>query len=225
MDCVVCKSQNPEGAKYCGTCGVRLDPNFGPLNEVFEASVRREVDSALHRYLKDQKISETDITEHVAKRLIGWVKIVAILFVPLAALAGIFGFKTYTDLKNLAENGKKEIAANIESAREDLAQLKSNNAELHKAYDQLSSGLPAYWYSLGDRYKNGSGVAQDYKKAREWFLKAVAILRMVRLPWTSRSPAASHLVPASQSTLHQTPTKASPMRYQRLYKIPSTSPM
>lgn len=94
MDCVVCKTQNPEGAKYCGTCGVRLDPHFGPLNEVLEASVRREVDSALHRYLKDQKASETDITEHVAKRLIGWVKIVAILLVPLAALAGIFGFKT-----------------------------------------------------------------------------------------------------------------------------------
>jgi hypothetical protein len=40
----------------CGTCGVRLDPNFGPLNEVLEASVRREVDSTLHRYLKIKRL-------------------------------------------------------------------------------------------------------------------------------------------------------------------------
>jgi Sel1 repeat len=172
MDCVVCKSQNPEGAKYCGACGVRLDTNFGPLSEVLEASVRREVDSALHRYLKDQKISETEIAERVANRLIGWGKIVAIVFVPLAALAGILGFKTYTDLNNLAENGKKEIGANVESARNDLAKLNSESAELHKAHDELSIQFPAYWYSLGDRYKNGSGVVRDYRKAYEWFKKA-----------------------------------------------------
>jgi hypothetical protein len=169
MDCFICKSQNPEGAKYCGTCGVRLDANFGPLKEVLEASVRQEIDSALQRYLKDQKIAEFDVTEKVANRLIGWGKIVATLIVPLVVIAGILGVKSYTDLNNVVENGKKEIGANLENARNDLAQLNSKNAELRKVYDLQ---LPAYWYSLGDRYKNGSGVDRDYRKAREWFKKA-----------------------------------------------------
>jgi hypothetical protein len=84
-----------------------------------------------------------------------------------AGLAGILGFKSYTDLNDLAENGKKEIRANVESARNDLAQLNSENAELRKAYGELRFQLPAYWSSLGDRYKHGSGIDRDYRKARD----------------------------------------------------------
>jgi TPR repeat protein len=198
MNCVVCDSQNPEGAKYCGTCGTRLDPNFGPLKEVLEASVRREVDSALQRFLKDQKIAEFDITEKVANRLLGWVKIVAAVVGFLGVVAGLLG----VDFVNRAKKGIKkqsdelhekyrqlnselrkneEIKKSVSDQQEKIkSALKEENAAVDKLQQQVVSylqkgaatGNTDSMYALGDLYKNGWCVAQDYDKARKWYQKA-----------------------------------------------------
>ena len=70
MDCANCNAQNPEGAKYCSNCGIRLDLSSGPLKDTVEASVRQEVDHAFQQYTKEQKIVEFDVTEKVTNRLL-----------------------------------------------------------------------------------------------------------------------------------------------------------
>ena len=69
MDCIICNTKNPEGTKYCGNCGACLDIKAGPLKDTLEASVRQEVDHALQRYVKDQRIAEFDITEKVTSAI------------------------------------------------------------------------------------------------------------------------------------------------------------
>jgi uncharacterized membrane-anchored protein YhcB (DUF1043 family) len=148
MDCVICKAQNPEGAKYCTNCGIRLDLSSGPLKDILEASVRQEVDRALQRYVKEERIAEFDITEKVTTRLLGWAKILGTLIGVLLVVAGLLGVKSLTDLY---EKAKKELQVSVESAKKELEKQKtelstltSDYTNLHDRYTQLNSKLPEY---------------------------------------------------------------------------------
>jgi hypothetical protein len=148
MNCALCNADNPEGAKYCNICGVRLDLSSGPLKDTLEASVRQEVDRALQRYSKEQKIVEFDITERVTNRLLGWAKILGTLGGVLLVVASLIGVKS---LKDLYDASKKELRASVDSAKKDvekqkteLSKLTSDYTDLHNRYTQLGSKLPEY---------------------------------------------------------------------------------
>src|SRR5260370_26212036 len=159
MDCLICNAKNPEGAKYCGNCGSRLDVSTGPIKEVVEAAVRQEVGRVLERNLKDQKIAEFDITENVTNRLLGWAKMLGTVIGVLLVLAGNLGVKSGYDIKKelqvilrdirqQTKTVKDEIAADAEA----LGKLKSEDAGLQREYDKLRSALPEY-EQIRDRAK------------------------------------------------------------------------
>lgn len=151
MDCLICNTKNPDDTKYCGNCGARLDVAAGPVKDMVEVAVRQEVDRALERYLKDQRIAEFDITEKVANRLLGWGKIFGTIIGVLVVLAGILGVKSGYDIKKELQNIVKDIRQQTKNVKEEitsdsqeLAKLKSEDAGLRQEYDKLEAALPGY---------------------------------------------------------------------------------
>jgi hypothetical protein len=164
MECVICKTQNAEGAKYCTNCGLRLDPTMGPVREILEASIRREVQDAFQTYQKDQRIAELDVTEKVVNRLLGWGKIFGIVLGILIAIAGFIGIKGVVDFADGARQAKDQLekakgdavtdlgehrkSANqtLDDARDraikDIGAEQAKNKELQTAYDKLRADLP-----------------------------------------------------------------------------------
>lgn len=148
MDCPLCKSKNPDNAKFCCECGLRLDLRTGPLQEFTEAAVRKEVDLALAKYTIEEKTAEFNITEAVTNRLLGWAKIFGSLVGVLIVLAGFLGVKGLLDIERDTKEGiakeadqiKKDIAAEEEHVKE----LASKDAEIRAQYTTLESNLPKH---------------------------------------------------------------------------------
>jgi hypothetical protein len=69
VECLRCKSANPEGQHYCGNCGTLLDPALGPLRDALEASLRSQLTSLAERW-KDQKVVEEETEKAIRKELV-----------------------------------------------------------------------------------------------------------------------------------------------------------
>jgi uncharacterized protein YlxW (UPF0749 family) len=161
MDCAVCKAANPEGARYCGNCGARLDPTVSRDAATLQDAVRKEVEAALQRDQKELQIAEFDITERVANRLLGWGKSFAVVLGVLLLVAGFLGVKSAKDVlddfraqtKGLVKTATEEMSrateglkTNIDSAQKDLEGLKTNIdatqrglETLHETFEKLNA--------------------------------------------------------------------------------------
>jgi hypothetical protein len=117
MDCVRCKSQNPDENQYCGKCGAILDGSIGQIKTLLEATLRDEIHSAIADQFKDQKLASYEITESVVDRLLNWAKILGVVVgIPLTLVIG----KSCYDLRSSISQGKEEVAAKVINAKNEL---------------------------------------------------------------------------------------------------------
>src|SRR5262249_10326125 len=137
MDCGACKTPNPEGANFCANCGSKLGAVDTIDPAILQHIVRQQVTAALHRDEKDLRISEFDITEKVATRLLGWAKNFGVVLGILLVIGGFLGFKNVKDvvddLRNQANtlegNAKKEfdeLKRNVDASNESIETVKKS---------------------------------------------------------------------------------------------------
>src|SRR5947207_7219653 len=114
MICPLCKSQNPEGKKFCGECGSSLSDNL------IDAAVQREIERAVRERLKDQKVVEIEASQAVISRLSDWAKLFGIcIAVPLALLGvvlSVMGIRTYSDFSSRVNQAREEALNGLHEA-------------------------------------------------------------------------------------------------------------
>lgn len=134
MECINCKAQNPDGKKFCGDCGNRLEGN---LTSLVEKVVTEKLDAAFARKLEDYKQTEFEVTERVGTRLLGWGKAsIAILGIP-AIILGAFGIKGVLDI-----NARKAEIQNLaDTTKKDIETLQRGVGPLNEQYKKLEADL------------------------------------------------------------------------------------
>jgi acid phosphatase type 7 len=134
MECINCKAPNPDGKKFCGDCGNRLEGN---LTSLVESVVAEKLDAAFKKKLEEYKQTEFEVTERVATRLIGWGKAgIAILGIPIVILSA-FGIKGVLDINS----GKAEIQRLVTTTKTDIQNLDQNVGPLTEKYKKLDADL------------------------------------------------------------------------------------
>jgi uncharacterized membrane protein YvbJ len=131
--CANCKSQNPDGKRFCGDCGQ-------PLDSVFAASpwLRERINEILEEHYKDQKIVEIETTQAIASRLFDWAKLLGFFVgVPVAGvlvILGMLGISTYSDFKTKVGTAETEVVKRLKVAQSTVDELdaksKSTAADL-----------------------------------------------------------------------------------------------
>src|SRR4030095_3281210 len=104
-----CGADNPKGKRYCGNCGMMLDPDLGPLKEFIELTISKEIKLAL----KDAKLIEIETAEKIWERLWGWAKtfgiVMGLILTAFGAILGILGYSNY-----------KQFLASVNKAQTDF---------------------------------------------------------------------------------------------------------
>ena len=128
MHCVECKTENPDGKRYCGDCGALLG---------------RSLTATAMENLRDRKTVETEITEAVAERLHKWAKWFAFWAgIPLALLLVVLaflGFKSYSDFSAKVEVAKAEVVQKLDAARQSLGTLTKEIDAVKESGNRLTS--------------------------------------------------------------------------------------
>ena len=142
MQCLVCKSQNPDGKKFCGDCGSPLEQSIPSL---VEAKISESLNGALDKRLEQYKQAEFELTERIATRILGWAKTaLSIVSIPIVIL-GAFGLKGVWDINHQREDIEK-LASTQKEAIEKLGtdevkqvqnQLGTLRAEVGTAKEQI----------------------------------------------------------------------------------------
>jgi hypothetical protein len=91
MDCSVCAETNPEGNKFCGSCGAALDASGMKL--------RQQIATVIEREFKDQELVAVQVADKAEERLWRWGKLLTLAFGLFVAGAGFFGVTTYNEAK------------------------------------------------------------------------------------------------------------------------------
>jgi hypothetical protein len=98
MECLKCKTSNPETNRFCSQCGTPLDPRICTLNDY----ICQQVESTLKTQAKERNLIEIEIAEAISTKFVKWAKIFAyIVGIPLGLLSLmliIFGIKSIYDI-------------------------------------------------------------------------------------------------------------------------------
>jgi len=140
VECANCKSQNPDGKRFCGDCGQPLDSVFAPSPWLGE-----RINKILEEHFKDQKIVEIETAQAIALRLFDWAKLLGFFVgIPVAGvlvILGMLGISTYSDFKTKVGTAETDIVNRLTDARSTVAELdaksKSTAADLEKARAQV----------------------------------------------------------------------------------------
>ena len=179
MECIKCRTPNPEGKKYCGDCGTPLDLSLGPLKNLLESTVREQIQSALKEYFKDQKAAEFDITERVTNRLIGWAKILGGVLGVVLLILGAVGIKSFSDVTG---DAKKQIDSQVEQKKEEIGKLvkeaNTGASEIKQARDtaqqvnQETQGLRSSMQEIDRSVRNNrDNIMKDVTTAHGYVLE------------------------------------------------------
>jgi len=113
MDCLNCKTTNPEGQKYCGNCGASLISNIGPPAEFLEPVIQEQLEIALKEQLRDQKLVELETVENITLRLQQWAKLfVFFMAIPITLfliILALMGISTYSDFSKRVSDVEDRI--------------------------------------------------------------------------------------------------------------------
>ena len=103
------------------------------------------VSEAVASRVKDSKVVEVETAEAIAERLIGWAKTTAMFAgVPLGLLVivlTVLGISNWADFSRKVDDGKKEVAAKIDDARQSINQVKDEAKAFQKEYADLRGQL------------------------------------------------------------------------------------
>jgi hypothetical protein len=174
MDCFKCRSKNPDGKKYCADCGSPLDEHLGAVQTYLESNLGQQVETFLDKRLKDQKMVETEVTEAVATKLLGWGKLFgAVIGIPLTVLAVVLGFlgiKSYSDFKSIVDTSKREISATFDTekqkAQESISLINQQSDAFRKQAAEIEEkrkGLTAQYQELESQLAGARGLGEKLK--------------------------------------------------------------
>jgi hypothetical protein len=174
MECIECKTTNPDGNRFCGQCGAEMGMTL-------DETVRR-------KGFRDRQATEMEITEAVIERLMKWGRwlgaIVALLVAFIAFGVGLI----YRDTRAVLDAGKTQIESavaegknningavtqgknDIIDATKDIGVIRRNADDLGKQVGQLRSDINGY-----------KGVNGEMKKPREQFHGQTADLSQLDL--------------------------------------------
>jgi len=141
MNCVECKTTNPDGNLFCGQCGAELGRSS-------EETVRK-------RGFRDRQATEFEITHSVVERLMTWARWLGTIVAVIVALFVLLIGKSYMDVRTTVQEGKTEIATavlegkrNIEpvvtSALREVSEFQQRAASINEEYRQLQSDIGRY---------------------------------------------------------------------------------
>jgi hypothetical protein len=146
MDCIECKTANPDGNRFCGQCGAELGRSL-------DETVRK-------KGFRDRQATELEITESVTERLMKWggwlVKIAALILLAFGFLLG----KTYLDVQTAVKAGKAEIETAVQEGTKDIGMVRQSITGLNGQVKELQSNI--------ERYKKvNSEIAKLQKEFKE----------------------------------------------------------
>jgi hypothetical protein len=150
MNCIDCKTANPEESRYCGQCGAEL-------GRTLDETVRK-------KGFRDRQAIEMEIADSVASRLIkwgGWLGAIAALILTSFGVAlGV----VYHDTRSVADAGKTQIEnavtagegninTSVTAATNEIDSIRRNAQTLGKQITQLQSDIRGYKEVNGEMEK------------------------------------------------------------------------
>jgi hypothetical protein len=148
MDCLECKSANPEGNHFCAQCGAEL-------GRTLDETVRK-------KGFRDRQATEMEITEAVVERLMKWGRWLGSMTALILAFIAFGVGLIYHDTRAVLDAGKIQIESavadgknninsavalgksNIADATKDIGAIRSSADDLGKQVGQLRSDINGY---------------------------------------------------------------------------------
>lgn len=171
MECIECKSQNPDDNRYCGKCGAEL-------GRTLDETVRK-------KGFKDRQATEMEITDAVVARLTKWATWLGSA-VGLVVLAFTFFLgKSIFDIRAQVAKGEAQIETaalegkrQMEAANSDVSGLLQSSERLKQEYGRLQSDAETYRQvsrSISNLQKDVSQVKKDVVDLGNRELKARSV--------------------------------------------------
>lgn len=142
MNCIECKTANPESNRFCGQCGAEL-------GRTLDETVRK-------KGFRDRQATEMEITESIASRLMKWAKWLGSITAVIVASFGLMIGWSYHDVRTAVESGKIQIDAAVREGMKDIDVVRQSTTGLSIEIKQLQSDI--------DRYKQVNGVIAKVQK-------------------------------------------------------------
>jgi hypothetical protein len=126
VECLQCGSENPHGKRFCGDCGVFLDPS----GDSVRAQVKAIVGQELRR--RDQKLLEIETADAIIDRIKSTFKPAMWTLALLVSVLGVLGFKSYRDALNAINSTKAQAVSSLQAHAWQQAQILDKEAAKQK---------------------------------------------------------------------------------------------
>jgi hypothetical protein len=129
MECIECKSTNPDSNHYCGQCG---------------AALGRTLAETVHKEFRDRQAIEVDITESIVARLMRWSTWLGSVVALFVALFGLMLHGYYHDVGTTVENGKRDIMTAIKEGQNDIDAVRQTIPRLKQQVVAIQADINQY---------------------------------------------------------------------------------
>jgi cell division protein FtsL len=141
MDCIECKTANPDSNRFCSQCGAEL-------GRTLDETVRK-------KGFRDRQATEAEITEAVVERLMKWGRWLGGIAAVILAFIAFAVSLVYRDTRAVLDAGKTQIEsavaeaknninAAVEEATQDIGEVRRHSNDLGKQVNQLRLDINGY---------------------------------------------------------------------------------
>jgi Spy/CpxP family protein refolding chaperone len=139
--------------------------------------LQQQIRSVLDEKYKDQKVVELETSEAIATKLLDWAKtfgiIVGVPLTILGALLGFFGIKSVSDIRTLADSGRKDISSSVASSKEEISTLVVTGKEgIEKTFQDAQEKAEAI-------RTRGDALVLEYQKLEGQLAEVAALAQQV----------------------------------------------
>jgi hypothetical protein len=129
MDCIECKTTNPDSNHFCGQCGAELG---------------RSVVETVKKDFRDRRAVEMEITESVVDRLMKWGTWLGSITAVIVALFGLMLGWSYHDVRTAVATGKTEIGTAVQQGKNDIGAVRQTIIDLKVQVAEVESDTNRY---------------------------------------------------------------------------------
>jgi hypothetical protein len=142
-----------------------------------EPNLQQQIQSVLDEKYKDQKLVELETSEAIVTKLLEWAKTFGIVIgVPLTilgALLGFFGIKSVSDMRTLADSGRKDISQSVTDAKQEISGLVGTGKQsIERTFKEAQEKAEAI-------KTKGENLIVEYKKLETQFAEVAALAQGV----------------------------------------------
>lgn len=145
--CDTCKTESPDDASFCAACGASLRKLPPSLESAIRAAVDKAAVEAVREKVTDRDVVEVRIAAAIAERLMGWVKLYAVVVGSVLALIVVvltlLGYQTYAELQKRIELAKQEVEPRLNAARIVAKKVETDSAQLRDNLTKQRAELAA----------------------------------------------------------------------------------